>query len=105
MSTLEIILALVVLVAIAIGGYTLLMDGDRREQRIESERAEALGRSVAPRATDFDPTHFKPPPTEPEADPRRAAPSGGRSAGARNGHRLGNHEHTDHSDRERMAPG
>jgi hypothetical protein len=52
------------------------MGGDRREQRIESERAEALGRTVAPRATDLDPTHFKPPPTEPETDGRRTAASG-----------------------------
>jgi hypothetical protein len=76
MSTLGIILALGFLVAIAIGGYMLLMGGDRREQRIEDERAEALGRTVAPRATNLDPTHFKPPPTEPEGGGRRAAPSG-----------------------------
>jgi hypothetical protein len=42
MSALEIVLALVVLTVIAMGAYLVLLGGDRRQRRIESERTETL---------------------------------------------------------------
>jgi hypothetical protein len=70
MSALEIVLALVVVTVIATGAYLLLLGGDRRQRKIESERIETLEHVTAPGVIDFDPTHFRPQPNAPEAGER-----------------------------------